>query len=63
MYDKNGKIYVPEDQALHLDIDIVKLHHDTPITGHPGRENSLELVQELYLAWNEYIHQGIHKWM
>jgi hypothetical protein len=32
-YDKNGKIYVPEDQALHL--DILKLHHDTPIAGHP----------------------------
>jgi hypothetical protein len=32
-YDKNGKIYVPEDQALRL--DILKLHHDTPIAGHP----------------------------
>jgi hypothetical protein len=42
-YDENGKIYVPEDQALHL--DILKLHHDTPITGHPGRE------KKLHLAW------------
>jgi hypothetical protein len=35
-YDENGKIYVPEDQALRL--DILKLHHDTPIAGHSGRE-------------------------
>ena len=60
-YNENGKIYVPNDQASHL--DIVKLHHDTPVAGHPGRENILELVQRsyIYLAWNEYIHQGIHK--
>jgi hypothetical protein len=45
-YDENGKIYVPEDQALHL--DILKLHHDTPIAGHPRREKTLELVQRSY---------------
>jgi hypothetical protein len=45
-YDENGKIYVPEDQALRL--DILKLHHDTPIAGHPGREKTLELVQRSY---------------
>jgi hypothetical protein len=45
-YDENGNIYVPEDQALHL--DILKLHHDTPIAGHPGREKTLELVQRSY---------------
>ena len=48
-YDKNGKIYVPDDQALRL--DIVKLHHDTPIAGHPGREKTLELVQRSY-TWS-----------
>ena len=47
-YDKNGKIYIPDDQALCL--DIVKLYHDTPITGHPGREKTLELVQRSY-SW------------
>jgi transposase InsO family protein len=45
-YDKNGKIYVPEDQALRL--AILKLHHDTPIAGHPGREKTLELIQRSY---------------
>jgi hypothetical protein len=45
-YDENGKIYVPEDQALRL--DILKSHHDTPVAGHPGREKTLELVQRSY---------------
>ena len=60
-YNENGKIYIPNDQASHL--DIVKLHHDTPVAGHSGREKILELVQRsyIYLAWNKYIHQGIHK--
>ena len=46
-YNKKGKIYVPDDQALRL--DIVKLHHDTPIAGHPDREKTLELVQRSYI--------------
>jgi hypothetical protein len=45
-YDENGRIYVPPGQALCL--DILKLHHDTPIAGHPGREKTLELVQRSY---------------
>jgi hypothetical protein len=45
-YDENGKIYVPEDQALRLDIH--KLYHDTPIVGRPGREKTLDLVQGSY---------------
>jgi hypothetical protein len=28
--------------------DILKLHHDTPITGHPRREKTLELGQKSY---------------
>ena len=46
LYNRYGKIYIPDDQALHL--DIVKLHHDTPIAGHSGREKTLELVQRSY---------------
>ena len=45
-YDEKGKIYIPNDQALHL--DIVKLHHYTLVAGHPGREKTLELVQRSY---------------
>ena len=45
-YNENERIYVPDDQALHL--DIVKLPHDTPIAGHPSREKTLELIQRSY---------------
>jgi hypothetical protein len=45
-YDENGKIYVPEDQAMCL--DILKLYHDTPIAGHPGKEKTLEVIQRRY---------------
>jgi hypothetical protein len=45
-YDEKGKIYIPEDQALRL--DILKSHHDTPIAGPPVREKTLELVQRSY---------------
>ena len=31
-----------------MHLDIVKLHHDTPIAGHLGREKTLELVQRSY---------------
>ena len=45
-YDEKGKIHVLDDQALCL--DIVKLHHDTPVAGHPDRAKTLELVQRSY---------------
>ena len=38
----NGKVYVPKDPQLRH--DIVQLHHDSTITGHPGRWKTLELV-------------------
>jgi hypothetical protein len=61
-YDENGKIYVPEDQALRL--DILKLHHDTPIAGHPWeRKDTRTCAKKLHLAWNEYIRQRVHKQM
>jgi len=30
-----GKVYVPKDIKLRL--EIIKLHHDTPVAGHPGQ--------------------------
>ena len=32
---KEGKVYVPKDKELRM--EIVQLHHDTPIAGHRGR--------------------------
>jgi hypothetical protein len=37
-----GKVYVPKDQQLHL--DLLKLHHNTLLAGHPGRWKTLELL-------------------
>jgi hypothetical protein len=38
-----NKIYVPNDRDLRA--KIVKLHHDSPITGHPGRFKTQEVIQ------------------
>lgn len=41
-----GKVYVPLDAKLCL--DIVAAHHNTPSTGHPGRWKTMELVSRNY---------------
>lgn len=41
-----GKVYVPRDQELRR--QIVKAHHDSTVTGHPGRWKTLELVSRNY---------------
>ncbi|GBE89916.1 Transposon Tf2-6 polyprotein [Sparassis crispa] len=38
-----GKIYVPPSETLHR--DLVRLHHDSPAMGHPGKFNTLELLR------------------
>jgi hypothetical protein len=37
-----GKVYVPKDQDLRL--ELLKLHHDTLLAGHPGWWKTLELL-------------------
>jgi len=32
---KEGKVYVPKDEKLR--VEIIRLHHDTPIAGHGGQ--------------------------
>ena len=32
---KEGKVYVPKDNALR--VEIIRLHHDTPMGGHGGQ--------------------------
>ena len=46
LFTKSGRMYVPEDQDLWM--EIVCLHHDTPIPRHPGMEKTLELMQCSY---------------
>src|SRR5262249_3069956 len=41
-----GKVYVPKDSDLRR--AIVEAHHDSEITGHPGRWKTLELVTRNY---------------
>lgn len=40
------KVYVPKDQELRL--QLLKLHHDTSLAGHPGRWKTLELLSRNY---------------
>ena len=32
---KEGRVYVPKDEKLRM--EIIQLHHDTPIVGHRGQ--------------------------
>ncbi|THH07173.1 hypothetical protein EW145_g3557 [Phellinidium pouzarii] len=41
-----GKVYVPRDTQIRR--EIVKLHHDSTIAGHPGNWKTLELVSRNY---------------
>ena len=43
---KNKQMYVPDEEDLRL--QVVKLHHDTPIAGHPGYEKTIKLLQRTY---------------
>jgi len=41
-----GKVYVPKD--INLWLEIIKLHHNTQVAGHPGQWKTLELVTHNY---------------
>jgi hypothetical protein len=43
---RRGKIYVPKDTQIRL--EVIHLHHDTPMAGHPGRFKTLELITRNY---------------
>jgi len=43
---KEGKIYVPKDEELR--IEIIWLHHDTLVAGHGGKWKIVELVTKNY---------------
>ena len=43
---KEGKIYVPKDEELR--VEIIWLHHDMPAAGHGGRWKTVELVTRNY---------------
>jgi len=39
---KEGKVYVPKDEALR--VEIIRLHHDMPMGGHGGQWKTVEMV-------------------
>ena len=43
---KDKQMYVPNEEDLRL--QVVKLHHNTPVAGHPGYEKMIELLQRTY---------------
>jgi len=43
---KEGKVYVPKDEELR--VEIIRLHHDMPTAGHGGRWKMVELVTRNY---------------
>ena len=43
---KEGRVYVPKDEKLR--VEIIRLHHDTPIVGHGGQWKTVELVTRNY---------------
>jgi len=43
---KEGRVYVPKDEKLR--VEIIRLHHDTPIAGHGGQWKTVELITRNY---------------
>jgi len=43
---KEGRVYMPKDEKLR--VEIIWLHHDTPIAGHRGQWKMVELVTRNY---------------
>jgi len=43
---KEGRVYVPKDEKLR--VEIIWLHHDTPVAGHRRQWKMVELVTRNY---------------
>jgi len=56
---KEGKVYVPRDEKLR--VEIIRLHHDTPIGGHGGQWKTVELVTRNF--WWPGITKEIKKYV
>ena len=54
-----GRLYVPDHDPLRL--HLIKLHHDTPAAGHPGRSKTLELLKRTY-HWPR-MHQDVDRYV
>jgi len=54
-----GLVYVPKDSEIRR--EILKLYHDTPAAGHPGRAKTLELVSRNY--WWPHMAKWVHDYV
>ena len=46
LYDTFSRLYMPESNILWM--EIIQKHHDSPVSGHPGYEKTIELLQRNY---------------
>ena len=54
-----GKVYVPKNTKLRM--EIIKLHHDSPVAGHPSQWKTLELILRNY--WWPGITQKVNDYV
>jgi len=54
-----GQVYIPDNNELRA--EIMKIHHDNPAAGHPGRHKTLELVSQNY--WWPSMSQFIDRYI
>ena len=54
-----GKVYIPKDTKLWM--EMIKLHHDSPVVGHPGQWKTLELISCNY--WWPGITQKVNNYV
>ena len=58
---KEGKVYVPKDEKLR--VEIIWLHHDTPIAGHGGQWKTVVLWQPLDTKSNDHTTSKSQSWI
>ena len=56
---KEGKIYVPKDEELR--VEVIRLHHNVPTAGHGGRWKMVELVTRNY--WWPGVMRNVGKYV
>jgi len=56
---KEGRVYVPKDEKLR--VEIIQLHHDTPIAEHGGQWKMVELITRNY--WWPEVTKEVKRYM
>ena len=46
LYDSFGRMYVPDNDSLCM--KVISVHHNSPVTGHPGYQKTQELIERQY---------------